>query len=79
MKYQLGARNFENLATFPDADFDQIVEVMRRLRPVCDTLATASAAINVIGMQQADDAVGQIAKDFRRKLMNSLANRAAAQ
>ena len=79
VKDQLVARNFANLATFPDADFYQIVEVMRRLRPACDTLATASAANNVIGMQQADDAVVQIAKDCGRKLMNTLANRAAAQ
>ena len=79
VKDQLVARNFANLATFPEADFYPIVEVMRRLRPACDTLATASAANNVIGMQQVDDAVVQIGKDCGRKLMNTLANRAAAQ
>ena len=79
MKDQLGARNFANLAIFPDAYFYQIVEVMRRLCPASDTLATASAANNDIGMQQADDAVVQIAKDCGRKLMNTLANCAAAQ
>ena len=79
VKDQLVARNFANLPTLPDADFDQIVEVMRRLRPACDTLATASAANNVIGMQQADDAVVPIAKDCGRKLMNTLPNRPAAR
>ena len=79
MKDQLVARNFANLATFPDADFYQIVEVLRRFRPACDTLAIASTANNVIGMQQVDDAVVQIAKDCGRKLMNTLANPAAAQ
>ena len=79
VKEQQVARNFANLATFPDADFYQIVEVVRRLRPTSDTLATASGANNVIGMQQADDAVVQIAKDCGRNLMNTLANHTATQ
>ena len=79
MKDQVVERNLVNLATFPEADFYQIIEVMRRVRPACDTLATALAAKNVIGMQEADDAVVQIAKDCGWKLINTLANRAVAQ
>ena len=79
VKDQLVARNFANLATFPDADFYQVVEAMRRLRPACNTLTTASAANNVIGMQQANDTIVLIAKDCGQKLMNTLANCAAAE
>ena len=53
VKHQLIARNFANLATLCEADFYLIVEVMRRLRPACDTLATVSAANNVIEIGRA--------------------------
>ena len=42
---------------FPDADFQQIVEGMRRLKPECDELATASAANNMASMQEINEAV----------------------
>jgi len=48
---------------FPDAEFQQIVEGMRRLKPACDELATASAANNIASMQEIDEAVLQLVKD----------------
>jgi len=42
---------------FPDAEFKQLVEGMRRLKPACDELATASAANNMGSMQEIDEAV----------------------
>ena len=35
---------------FPDAEFQQIVEGMRRLKPACDELAIVSAANNMASM-----------------------------
>ena len=46
VKDQMLARNYYDLYQFPDAEFHQIVTGMRRLLPVCDALATASAANN---------------------------------
>src|SRR5207302_11283444 len=51
----------------------QIVEGMRRLRPVCDFLVNASAANDVLRMQEIDEAVVQMVKDCGRKLRDSLA------
>jgi len=48
---------------FPDAEFQQIVADMRRLKPACDELATASAANNMASMQEIDEAVLQLFKD----------------
>jgi len=48
---------------FPDAEFQQIVEGMRRLKPACDELATASAANNIASMQEIDEALLQLVKD----------------
>jgi len=48
---------------FPDAEFQQIVRGMRRLKPACDELATASAVNNVPSMQDIDEAVLQLVKD----------------
>jgi len=48
---------------FPDAEFQQIVAGMRRLKPACDELATASAANNMASMQEIDKAVLQLVKD----------------
>ena len=42
---------------FPDAEFQQIVAGMRRLKPACDELATASAANNMASMHKIDKAV----------------------
>jgi len=68
------ARNFVPGATamnYPDADFQPIFAGMRRLRPVCDQLATASAANNQQRMQDIDEVVVHIVKDCARKLFNT--------
>jgi len=57
---------------FPGAEFQQIVEGMRRLKPPCDELATASAATNIAGMQKIDEAVLQLVKDCGTKLANTI-------
>jgi len=57
---------------FPDAEFQQIVEGMRRLKPACDELATASAANNMASMQEIDEAVLQLVKDCGKKLANTI-------
>jgi len=57
---------------FPDAEFQQIVEGMRRLKPACDELATASAANNMASMQKIDEAVLQLVKDCGKKLANTI-------
>jgi len=57
---------------FPDAEFHQIVEGMRRLKPACDELATASAANNMTSMQEIDEAVLQLVKDWGKKLANTI-------
>jgi len=67
------ARNFVPGATamnYPDADFQPIFAGMRRLRPVCDQLATASTANNKQRMQEIDEAVVHIVKACARKLFN---------
>src|SRR5437588_4301262 len=73
VKDQLLARNFTTLSTLPDHDFQQIVGGMRRLRPICDSLVNASAANDVLRMQEIDEAVVQMVKDCGRKLRDSLA------
>ena len=58
---------------FPDAEFPQIVEAMRRMKPACDELATASAANNMASMQAIDEAsVVQLVKDCGKKLPNTI-------
>ena len=57
---------------FPDAEFQQILEGMRRLKPACDELATASAANNMASMQEIDEAVLQLVKDCGKKLANTI-------
>jgi len=57
---------------FPEAEFQQIVEGMRRLQPTCDELATASAANNMASMQEIDEAVRQLVKDCGKKLANTI-------
>jgi len=57
---------------FPDAKFQQIVEGMRRLKPACDELATASAANNMASMQEIDEAVLQLVKDSGKKPANTI-------
>jgi len=55
-------------AHLPDAEFKQIVAGMRRLKPACYQLATASAANNIASMQAIDKAVLQLVKDCGKKL-----------
>jgi len=57
---------------FPDAESQQIVEGMRRLKPACDELGTASAANNMASMQEIDEAVLQLVNDCGKKLANTI-------
>ena len=66
--YVAGAR----AAVYPDADFQPIVAGMRRLRPACDKLATASAAGDVARMRDIDEAVVHLVKDCVVKLFNTI-------
>ena len=59
---------------FPDAEFQQIVERIRRLKPVCDKLATALAANNMASMQEIDEAVLELVKECRKKLTTTIKN-----
>jgi len=56
----------------PDAEFQQIVEGMRRLKPACDELGTASAANKLASMQEIDETVLQLIKDCGKKLANTI-------
>ena len=57
---------------FPDAEFQQIVAGMRRLKPACDELATASAAKNIASMQEIDETVLQLVKDGGKNLTKTI-------
>jgi len=57
---------------FPDAEFQQIVACIRRLKPACDKLDTASAANNIASMQEIDQAVVQLGKDSRKKVTKTV-------
>ena len=57
---------------FPDAKFQQIVEGMRRLKPACDELATASAANQMATMQEIDETVLKLVKNCGKKLANTI-------
>jgi len=73
VKDQMLARgNISDKWHFPDAEFQQIVEGMRGLKPACDELATASAANNIASMQEIDEAVLQLVKDCGNKLANTI-------
>ena len=48
---------------------------MRRLLPVCDALATASAANNIRLMQEINEGVVQLVKDCGKKLTSTLGKR----
>ena len=56
----------------PDAEFQQIVAGMRRLKTVCDEHTTASAANNMASMQEIDKAVLQLDKNCRKKLTKTI-------
>ena len=55
VKDQMLARNYANIYKFPDTQFQQIIAGMTRLLPVCNALATASAANNIHPMQEIDE------------------------
>ena len=74
MKDQMLERNHADIHMFPDAEFQQIVAGMRRLLPVCNSLATASAANNIHLMQEIDEGVIQLVKNCG-KLTNTLGKR----
>jgi len=57
---------------FPDTSFLQIVAGFRQLRAACDELATASAANDIPGIQEVDEAVVQLVKDCGKKLTNTI-------
>jgi len=57
---------------FLDAECQQIVEGMRRLKPECDELATVLAANNIASMQEIDEAVLQLVNDCGKKLANTI-------
>jgi len=59
-------------AHFSDAEFQQMVAGMRRLKPACDELATTSAANNMASMQAIEKAVLQLVKDCRKKLTTTI-------
>ena len=71
-KDQMLARNYDEIYQFPDAEFQQIVAGMRRLLPVCDAGATASAVNNIRLLQEIDEGVVQLVKDCGKKLTNTL-------
>ena len=72
VKDQMLARNYADIHKFPDAEFQQIVAGMRRLLPVCNALATASAANNIYLMQEIHEGVIQLVKDCGKKLTKTL-------
>ena len=73
VKDQILARGYiSDTWHFPDAEFQHIVEGLRRLKPACDELPTASAANNMASMQEIDEAVLQLVKDCGKKLANTI-------
>jgi len=73
VKDQMLARGYQtDLHHGPDAEFLQIVTVFRQLRPACDELASTSAANDIPGMQEVDEAVVQLVKDCGKKLTNTI-------
>ena len=60
-----------------DTNFLPIAESMRRLRPVCNPLATASAGNNETGKHDIEEAVVHIVKDCARKLFNTVKTQGA--
>ena len=72
-KDQMLARGYQtDLHHFRDAEFLQIVPGFRQLRPACDELATASAANDLPGMQEVDEAGVQLVKGNGKKLTNRI-------
>jgi len=61
-----------DLHHFPDIEFQQIIPGLRRLRPACDEIATASPANNIPRMQEVDEGVVQLVKDCAKKLTKTI-------
>jgi len=73
VKDQMLARGYQtDLHHFPDAKFLQIVAGFQQLRTACDELATTSAANDIPGIQEVDEAVVQLVKDCGKKLTNTI-------
>jgi len=73
VKHQMLARSYiSDNWHFPDAEFQQIVEGMMRLKPADDEPATPSAANNMASMQEIDKVVLQLLKDCGKKLANTI-------
>jgi len=72
VKAQLVARNFVPLANFAIGECQQIVAEMRRLRPVCNQLATESAVNNVARRWEADEAIVHLVKNCIIKLTTTM-------
>ena len=72
VKDQLVARIFTLLADLAIGEFQQILAGMRRLRPVCDQLATESAANNVPRVLEADEGTVPLFKDSMSKLTTTM-------
>jgi len=73
LEHQMLARGYiTDNSQFPEAEFQQIVGGMRRVKPACDELATASAVNNMPSMQEIDKAVLQLVKDCGKKLTHTI-------
>jgi len=73
VKDQMLARGYiEDNWHFPEAQFQQMVAGMRRLKPACDELPTTSAANNIASMQEIDPAVLQLVKNCGKKLTKTI-------
>ena len=75
VKDQMLAMNYADIHKFPDVEFQQIVAGMRRLLPVCNVLATVSAANNIYLIQEIDEGVIQLVNDYGKKLTNTIGKR----
>ena len=78
------ARNYvpgARAGIYPDANLQAIVGDMRRLRPACEELATALSANNLARIENNDEAVVHLVKDYVTKLFNTIKTQgpAAAQ
>jgi len=73
VKNQILARAYlTDLHHFPDIEFQQIVASVRRLRPVCDELTSASAANHIPRMKEVDQSVIQMVGNGGTKLTNTI-------
>ena len=71
VKDQMLARIYADIYQFPDAEYQQIFTGMRRLVPVCNALAMASAAHNIPLIQEIDEGVIPLVKECGKKSTNT--------